>query len=297
MDGLPIVSRAWVRSIHRRVIADDPHLRVYHTARYILAEVLGLEWGDANAGPAKKRGNFLKNDFSDDDKGAQAKHFMRVTGLAEMLVNLQRVPGYHECASQLKVPTKLESTIAELEVGKLLYIYGIRFEFNTPKSKKTEDYDLHIWYRDGRKAYADTKCKLEGGTPSENTILTALKRARSQLPPRLPGIVFVKVPREWIEDESYADRIAGIAAGFLKGTSRVVSVKFYVASVPIDSDSMGEVIAVREIMTTRQDFGIGMDWSLFPRDPDAVDTNALMLTADWFRRYGVAKRGSARRAR
>jgi hypothetical protein len=280
---LPIVSRAWVCSIHRRVIADDPHIRVYHTARYILAEVLGQEWADSNVGPTKKSGGFLKNDFPHTDEEAAAAHFMRVTALAEMLLNLQRVAGYQECAGQLKTAAQIESTFAELEVGKLLYIYGIRFEFNKPKSKKTEDYDLHIWYRDGREAYADTKCKLESGTPSENTILTTLKRARSQLPPKLPGIVFVKVPREWIEDEAYADRITEIAAEFLKGSSRVVSVKFYVASVPVDSDSMGEVIAVREIMTTRQDFGIGIDWSLFPRDPNAVDPNALMLAADWFR--------------
>ena len=113
-SGLPIVSRAWVRTILRRVVADHPVTRVYHTARYILAEVFGQEWADENAGPARNPGGFLKNDFTDGDEAAAAAHFMRVTALAEMLLNLQHVPGYQECASQLTTAAQLESTIAEL---------------------------------------------------------------------------------------------------------------------------------------------------------------------------------------
>jgi hypothetical protein len=161
-------------------------------------------------------------------------------------------------------------------------LYGIRFEFNKRKLNKTDDYDLNIWYRDGRRAFADTKCKIETGTPSENTIRTSLNTARSQLPPKMPGIVFVKVPRPWIEDENYAERLGEIAIGFLKTTSRVVSIKFYTTSVPVDADSMGEVIALREIATPRQDFGAGLDWHLFPAEP-VVEPNVLMIAANWFR--------------
>jgi len=74
------------------VIADDPIIRGYHTARYILAEVFGQDWADENAGPAKP-GGFLKNDFSDGDEAATAAHFMRVTALAEMLLNADRPDG------------------------------------------------------------------------------------------------------------------------------------------------------------------------------------------------------------
>ena len=114
-SGLPIVSRAWDRTILRRVIADDPVTRVYHTARYILAEVFGQEWGDENVGPARKPGGFLKNDFSDGDEAAAAAHFMRVTALGEMLLNLQHVPGYQECASRLTTAAQIESAFAELD--------------------------------------------------------------------------------------------------------------------------------------------------------------------------------------
>jgi hypothetical protein len=127
--GIPIVSRAWVRNIFRRVITDDPHIRLYHTARYILAEVFGEDWINENVGPARPPGGFLKNAFANETDAAA--HFMRVTTLAEMILNLQRISGYSECASQLKTAAQIESTFAELEVGKLLYLYGIPFEFNT----------------------------------------------------------------------------------------------------------------------------------------------------------------------
>jgi hypothetical protein len=279
LSGIPIVSRAWVRNRFRRVITDDPHIRLYHTARYILAEVFGEDWINENVGPASAPGDFLKNAFANETDAAA--HFMRVTTLAEMILNLQRISGYSDCASQLETVAQIESTFAELEVGKLLYLYGIPFEFNTRTFVKTEDYDLHIWCRNGREAFADTKCKLETGAPSENTILNSLKQARTQLPPRQPGIVFLKVPRAWIEDENYTAALAEIAIGFMRTTRRVVSVKFYTTSVPVDADSMGEVIAVREITTPRTDFGAGLDWNLFPNV--AVDPGALMVGADWFR--------------
>jgi hypothetical protein len=126
------------------------------------------------------------------------------------------------------------------------------------------------------------KYKIETGTPSENTILNSLKDARSQLPPKLPGIVFVRVPRPCLEDKRYTERLKEIAINFLKTTSRVVSTKFYTTSVPVDSDSMGEVMALREIVSPRQDFGIELDWHLFPTEP-AVDPNVLMIAANWFR--------------
>ena len=89
-----------------------------------MAEVFGQKWTDENVGPARKSGGFLKNDFADGDEAAAAAHFMRVTALAEMLLNLQHVPGYQECASQLTAAAQIESTFAELEVGKLLYLWG-----------------------------------------------------------------------------------------------------------------------------------------------------------------------------
>jgi hypothetical protein len=224
-------------------------------------------------------GGFFRSTFSDGPEAAL--HVVRVVSLAEMMVNLQRVRGYSECASQLLNPRKIEATYAELEVGKLLFLHGVRFEFNQPTNTKRKDYDLRIWCSDGRKAVADTKCKEETGQPSASKIKKSLNRAMGQLPAQ-PGFVFIKVPRVWIEDEGFAALLNDIASDFMRGTSRVVSVKFYVTSVVGDSDSVWDVLAVQEVTTQRQDFGVGVNWNIFPNT--AVENpDALLSSAGWFR--------------
>jgi hypothetical protein len=278
-SGLPIVSKEWVRNIRRRIVADDPQIRDYHTARHIIAEVFGPEWVDENVSAGARADSFFR-DASTTVEDAYT-HFMRVTALAEMLLNLQHIPGYSECASQLQTAAMIESTFAELEVGKVLYTNRVRFEFNKPTRIKTADFDLRIWCPNGMQAFSDTKCKEEGRQPSRKTIENSLIQARRQLPPRRPGFVFIKVPRRWIEDESYAYALTEIALGFMRTTGRVVSVKFYTTSVVYDAESMGEVIACQEVTTDRTDFGMGINWNLFP--DRLTEPDALMLSANWFR--------------
>jgi hypothetical protein len=203
LSGLPIVSIAWVRSILRRITAGDPTIRVYHTAKYIINEVFGRDWVARHIERRSRgSGGFFRSNFPNGPEAAL--HLIRVVSLAEMILNLQRVRGFPECAGQLKNPGQIEATFAELEVGKLLFIHKVDFEFNTRTNIRRRDYDLRIRCPNGREAVADTKCKEESGQPSQSTINHSLDRARQQLPDQPPGIVFVKVPRLWIEDEAYA---------------------------------------------------------------------------------------------
>jgi hypothetical protein len=94
-------------------------------------------------------------------------------------------------------------------------------------------------------------------------------------------MVFLKVPRLWIEDEKYAQSLEVIASNFMRGSTRIVSVIFYVTSNVIDVDNMAEILSVREIPTQRTDFGIDVDWRLFPTTP--VEGDAPLMSIDWFR--------------
>jgi hypothetical protein len=47
----------------------------------------------------------------------------------------------------------------------------------------------------------------------------------------VPGIVFVKTPRAWIEDETFADRMLKLADRFLVRSPSIVSVKYYTVRV------------------------------------------------------------------
>ena len=56
---------------------------------------------------------------------------------------------------------KIESTCAELDFGRLLYINDVEFRFVVPASKKGKDYDFEVVYPGGLAVPADAKCKFE----------------------------------------------------------------------------------------------------------------------------------------
>ena len=60
------------------------------------------------------------------------------------------------------------------------------------------------------------------------TIMNALRKARSKnLPADEPGVVFVKVPATWLDDEAMRRGITETVRAFLRNTQRVVSVVIY----------------------------------------------------------------------
>ena len=97
---------------------------------------------------------------------------------------------------------QVEATFAEFDFARFLYIHDIVFKFVTPIGMTGKDYDFGIVYADGREACADAKCRLEGTDIRADTVRNSLNKARTNnLPPDKPGIVFVKVPQTWLEQE------------------------------------------------------------------------------------------------
>jgi hypothetical protein len=119
--------------------------------------------------------------------------FFRVMDPAEVIYNLQPVPGFDECITRMRAGD-IEGTYAELDFGRMLYLNKVPFRFVVPQGTTGRDYDIEIEYPNGTIASADAKCKIEGTDFSSNTIENTLKKARKQLPDSMPGIVFVKVP-------------------------------------------------------------------------------------------------------
>jgi hypothetical protein len=72
------------------------------------------------------------------------------------------------------------------------------FYFVTPRRGRS--YDLYITLSDGVTLRAETKCKQEETEISLDTVKDSLQYARKrQLPKTRPGIIFIKVPRPWID--------------------------------------------------------------------------------------------------
>jgi hypothetical protein len=172
---------------------ESPVDRAYKLGLAILTHVFGVDWRDANIFHARK--GFLKNVTDANTPLEREIHKMRIVLLAEMILNLQDVPGFNACVSQMLNRDLIESTYAELEIARLLYTQStVSFEFRKPVGVKKDDYDLTITYDDGVVCCAETKCKAEETEITLDTIEHSFAKARRQMPSAAPGIIFVKVP-------------------------------------------------------------------------------------------------------
>jgi hypothetical protein len=209
-----------------------------------------------------RHSGYLNLDFS-SDRRREASTF-RVVELAENLLNLQHIDGFDACIEQMRGGgEKIESTCAELDFGRLLYIHDVPFRFVVPQMAKGRDYDFEVTYPDGLSAAADAKCKFETTAIDPDTVRNSLNKARRQLPADRPGIIFIKVPQTWIEDPATARAMMGVGLRFFANTRRVVSVKFYVSHLSIGSGMVLHRHAFRELTNEASRFHAGRNWDLF----------------------------------
>jgi hypothetical protein len=213
------------RSFPPEVRADRVRL-TFMMAVTVFCHFFGKQWyldnilqDAAHSRPA----GFLRLDFTPGFEGERKTS--RILDFAETLFNLQHIEGFDDRIDQMRAG-QVESTFAEFDFARFLYIHDIPFKFITPTGVKGKDYDFGIEYADGREACADAKCRLEGTEVRADTIKNSLNNARtSNLPPDKPGIVFVKVPQTWFEEVDKG--ICAVVEGFLRGTERIVSVVVY----------------------------------------------------------------------
>lgn len=148
-----------------------------------------------------------------------------------------------------------------------------KFNFNIRTEKKGKDFDLLITCPNGIDVCGETKCKLEETTFTENTLMHVLEHARSQnLPSSRPGMIFVKLPLKWIEDEAGHQRVVDVTNKFFNNTKKIVSVKYYTSFVGevTGFENVGETLAWYEIPNPHNRFDALADWQLFPGVSDVV---------------------------
>jgi hypothetical protein len=201
-------------------------------AAAVLRHFFSEDWWNRWVMPETAKPNFLRIDESDQNRLDLTA--LRVIDLAEVLYNLQHVPGFDECIAKMR-NGDIEGTYAELDLGRMLYLNQVPFRYVVPRKVKGLDYDVEIEYPDGMITCAEAKCSIENTGLGANTIKNKLDRARQQLPPDRPGIVFVKMPPKWMDAGDFLSATLGVAQEFLRGTRRVVSVKFYVSPNSIEA--------------------------------------------------------------
>jgi hypothetical protein len=160
----------------------------------------------------------------------------------------------------------VEATFAEFDFARFLYLHDISFRFVTPAGIKGEDYDFAIEYADGREGCADAKCRLEGTEVRADTIRNSLNKARrNNLPPDKPGVVFVKLPQAWLEQEDVRKEIIAAVEGFLRTTERIVSVVVYAT---VAMELVGQQMTLlrhrfHEFLNSSHRFDTTKNWALF----------------------------------
>jgi hypothetical protein len=211
---------------------DSPTLRAYRLAVAALRKVFNSDWSEKHVENASV--GFLRNDQS--TQLAREIHMMRSTILAEMLWNLQDISGFDSCID-LMYRGDIEATYGALEIARMLFVRNVVFRFVERTNKKRADYDLEIFYPDGVKANGETKCKMEDTEITLGSVKDSIDTARKQLPKDEPGIVFVKVPPNWIEDDTvFASELDTRAVDWFRNGKRIVSIKYYTASITFESD-------------------------------------------------------------
>ncbi len=196
----------------------------------------------------------------------------RLLDFAENLFNLQHIDGFDDRVEQMRTGD-IEATFAEFDFARFLYIHDIDFKFVIPSGVAGKDYDYGIRHADGREVCADAKCRLEGTDMRGETVMNALRKARSNnLPPDKPGAVFVKVPQTWLEDDATRRAIYTTVGGFLRNTKRVVTVVVYAVVVKELKEEKMMLMRHRfhEFENPDHRFDRGKSWVLF-RDYEVPD--------------------------
>lgn len=207
--------------------SDDTDLR-YFLATVLLRHYLGTPWCDQCVKPGQTdipRGSragrlFLRTDNDASEDGY--RHQERVERLAELLYNLQGVPGIEARRAGIKQGA-VESTYAELEFAGHFFRRGIRVRFLDRSGVKGNDYDF-----DAGEGFAavccEVKCKLESTDLGENTIINALDAARKQTPADRAAIIGLKIPEPWIREPVLREMFESALVSFFRNSGRVVAV-------------------------------------------------------------------------
>jgi hypothetical protein len=242
----------------------DLNSQVYALASSVIEEFLGWHW----------RRHFLGTDANDpffrmDKLECEADvTIARTVSLGEMLLNLQDVEGFEDCLKRLKSGTRPDDTYCEFEVGKLLRMRGRPFRFVESSGSLGNDYDIEMFWPDGKTVPVETKCKLDSTTLSTKTVRDTLERARTQLPKSGKGFIFLKVPQGWVlEGRTFKtdalEMLEACAEGLLARTSRVVSVKIYSHYILQKPPFVGSGYVVHEVPSCKDP--LQENWPIFEK--------------------------------
>jgi hypothetical protein len=114
------------------------------------------------------------------------------------------------------------------------------FDIHAARESQTLGEDFDFVAKRGGKLINVEVTALTAPSYSESTVVTALKRKRSQLPNTAPAVICCVIPEKWIQDdEANWERIEAPVTKFLAGTERINVVKIWCERNLVGPDGHG----------------------------------------------------------
>ena len=214
----------------RRAGEVDADYLTFGLTDFILRTLVGNEWTNQvlyKQHPRVSAANrndrqFFRAERPNTEDAYRNQERARIT--AENVFNLQKITGIQRVIDEIKT-SDLESYFTELQSASQLKRSNVSFRFNTPSGEKGKDFDILI--EEGKNGIAcEIKTKVEETELSHESVLNSLKDARGQLPKDKPGLIFVRLPEEWIKDPNISKEIDRALRRFYGQTQRILAVVF-----------------------------------------------------------------------
>jgi hypothetical protein len=244
-DGTPLgtalLDRVAADLLRRGYNFESPKFKFQINAviiRYFLGDEWFSRYCSLNAVP-----NFLAPQFGDNGD-PDWEYSFNILILAEMLLNLQGVPGFAECLRKFK-GDQIESVFAELQVGTVIKKAALDFAYVDPSAEEGRTYDLNISFSHGS-ACGEIKCKSQTTVPTPAKVADAIGKARRQIPSNESGIVFIKLPPTWVQVQHtdmntparivIPEEITASVLGAFEKTTRIKRLVFYIVAKTVDPE-------------------------------------------------------------
>jgi len=257
--------RGYAQEVRDALPDADWPTRVYALALRVLNSNLGSDWAERHVLGNSDPTPFFRNGAA--AAGDEVFHRARVVDLAETIINLYKSPGLSGVLREMQLD-HIEDRFAELEVGKILRLAGLSFNYVSPGGPRGSSYDLEITTPAG-KVCADVKCRVESSTPDGGAILNTLKYGRTQLPANEMGAIFLKLPQTWAADGDIAPLLPMLeeaAERFLRGTKRVVAVIMYFNIVRVVEDRIEIFNVYKQVTNPKHRFEVDGPIHVLPQD-------------------------------
>jgi hypothetical protein len=193
-------------------------------ATLVIENNLGIEWVKRHIdGQAIRSGgsNYLRSRPSNSME--RHERYLRVMELGRRVFEL----GQERFAERLLENLRrrdLAGAAFEADVVRMLVSLPMVVDLRAERGTKGGDYDIDLWLRPDLCWAFEVKTCADHSLYSDKALSRTLDRARSQLPATGIGIIFLKVPTQWLGSGNYLRSHSDVVSGFLRQTRRVQAV-------------------------------------------------------------------------